>query len=56
MHLNDQVGCTTAIEFIASPFEQLKKIANRKCISPKVSLLIFRCRVQASLLANAHIS
>jgi hypothetical protein len=41
MHLIDQVGCTTAIESIASPFEQLKKIANRKGVSPKVSLLIF---------------
>jgi hypothetical protein len=41
MHLIDQVCCATPIEFIASPVEQLKKIANRKCISPKVSLLIF---------------
>ena len=41
MHLIDQVGCTTAIEFIASAFKQLKKIANRKCIGPEVALLIF---------------
>jgi hypothetical protein len=34
MHLIDQIGCTTAIEFIACPFEQLKKIANRKGVSP----------------------
>jgi hypothetical protein len=38
MQLIDQVGCPTPTEFIASPFEQLKKIANRKCVSPKVSL------------------
>jgi hypothetical protein len=41
IHLVDQVSCATAIEFIASPFEQLKKIANRKGVGPKVSLLIF---------------
>ena len=41
MHVIDQVGCAMPIEFIASQFEQLKKIANRKCISPQVSLLIF---------------
>jgi hypothetical protein len=41
MHLIDQVGRTTAIEFIASPLEQLKKIANRKGVGPKISLLIF---------------
>jgi hypothetical protein len=41
MHLNDQVGCTTAIEFVAGAFEQLEKIANRKCVGPKVPLLSF---------------
>ena len=30
MHLIDQVRCAAPIEFIASPIEQLKKIANRK--------------------------
>ena len=41
MHLINQIGCAAPIEFIASSFEQLKKIANRKGVSPKVSLLIF---------------
>jgi hypothetical protein len=41
MHVVDQVGCAMPIEFIASQFEQRKKIANGKCISPQVSLLIF---------------
>ena len=40
MHLIDQVPCAAPIEFIAGAFEQLKKIANCKCIGPEVSLLI----------------
>jgi hypothetical protein len=39
MHLIDQCGSTLAIELVAGPREQLNKVADRKCISPKVAPL-----------------
>jgi hypothetical protein len=40
MYLVDQIGCTLAIELVAGPYEQLNKVANGKCIGPKVPPLL----------------
>jgi len=44
MHLVDQLCCASAVFLIISPSEQLEKVADCKCIGPKVSLLILRSR------------
>jgi hypothetical protein len=40
MYLVDQIGSTLAIELVAGPHEQLNKVADRKCIGPKVPPLL----------------
>jgi hypothetical protein len=40
MYLIDQIRCAAQIEFVADPREQFKKVADRKCIGPKVALPI----------------
>jgi hypothetical protein len=40
VYLIDQISCAAQIEFVADPREQLKEVANRKRIGPKVALLI----------------
>jgi hypothetical protein len=44
MHLVDQLCCASPVFFIVCPPEQLEKVADCKCIGPKVSLLIPRSR------------
>ena len=38
MHLVDQVRCISQVFFVTRPPEQFDKVADRECISPKVSL------------------
>src|SRR5271169_756913 len=40
MHLIDQISSTASIYLIACLPEQFEEVANRKCIRPKVSLLL----------------
>jgi len=44
MHLVDQLCCVSPVFFIMCSLEQLEKVADGKCIGPKISLLIPRKR------------
>jgi hypothetical protein len=48
VYLVDQLRCATPILLIARPLEQLKEVANRECVCPKVSPLLFFGLRQAS--------
>src|SRR6516162_7868575 len=47
MHLVDQLCCISPVVSIVCSPEQLEKVADCKCIGPKVSLTIPRGRTQA---------
>src|SRR5215467_11921506 len=47
MHLVDQLCCVLPVVFIVCSPEQLEKVADCKCIGPKISLMIPRGRTQA---------
>jgi hypothetical protein len=47
VHLIDQLCCAAAVLMVSGPLEQLKEVADREGVSPKIPLRIFCSRRQA---------